>query len=112
MRRLVLYMITTMDGFIAGRDGELGDWFPWDDEMKPFVNDIFRNTDTIVYGRVTYETIVPYWEAIAAGNQPPDVPVTDGDVEYASAIGSFRSLRGPRSRRARQRPVRAGTSAR
>lgn len=86
MRELVLYMVTTADGFIADANDDIGDWFPWDDEMKRFVNDFFRTADTWVFGRVTYETVVPYWDAIADGSQDPDAPITAGDLEFANLL--------------------------
>ena len=39
------------------------------------INEVFRAADTIVLSRVMYEAIVPWWEVVAAGQIPADVPV-------------------------------------
>jgi dihydrofolate reductase len=58
MRKLILFMTTTLDGFIAKGDGELWDAFPWPEEMQAFANDFYRTVDTAIYGRHTYDAIV------------------------------------------------------
>jgi len=87
VRELVLYSVTTADGFIADPNDNIGDWFVWDDEMKPFVNGFFQGTDTWIFGRVTYESVVPYWDAIADGHPMEGTPpLTPGDLEFASHL--------------------------
>jgi len=86
MRRLTRCIPVSTDGFIATGDDELGDWFTWDEEMQAFVNGILRSIDTIVCGRVCFETIVPYWDAIADGDPSAEAVVTDGDREFAATM--------------------------
>ena len=92
MRRLVLYMITTVDGFIAKPDGTFWDAFAWSDEMQAFANDLFRRMDTAVYSRLTYEAIVPWWEAVARGDVTADEPISDLDIEYAGILNGIRKV--------------------
>ena len=69
MRKLILHMMTTMDGFIADSKGKLSGWTNWDEEMKAFYNgEVFARSDTIMYGRRIYEEMVPAWTAIAGGH--------------------------------------------
>ena len=67
MRKLIFFMHTSLDGFVAGVHGEL-DWIHIDDEMFDFVATMTDNADTALYGRVTYEMMQIYWPT--AGEQP------------------------------------------
>jgi dihydrofolate reductase len=53
-------LFTTLDGFIAGPNGEFDDYIPSDEEMR-FANEFFRSADGVLFGRVTYEGFVSYW---------------------------------------------------
>lgn len=93
MRKLILHMMTTMDGFIADSSGRLsGNWTNWDDEMRQFYNDLFAAADTIMYGRVIYEEMVPAWEAIADGNAPAGVSDTEGDRAFGRHLRELRKI--------------------
>jgi dihydrofolate reductase len=77
-------MVVSVDGYIAGPDGELdARAFVWDEEMQDFVNGYWGRVETMVFGRNAYEAIVPWWDAIAEGTAPPDVPVTEADLTFA-----------------------------
>jgi dihydrofolate reductase len=71
MRKVVLAMATSLDGFIATVDGEL-DWiFPnMDAEVRRWIIDSVGQTDTQLLGRVNYAQQAEYWptsdEEIAA----------------------------------------------
>ena len=53
MRRLISYMFTSLDGFIADTYGGL-DRVPIDDELMRFANDYFRGFHGILFGRNVY----------------------------------------------------------
>jgi dihydrofolate reductase len=86
MRKLSLHMTTTVDGFIAKPDGTLWEAFPWPEEMQEFTNEFFRRVDTAIYGRLTYEAIVPWWHNVAMGRAPADAAVTDSEIELANML--------------------------
>ncbi len=67
MRRLVFFMHTSLDGFVAGPKGEL-DWININEEIFDFVSTMTDKADTALYGRVTYEMMQSYWPT--AGQQP------------------------------------------
>jgi dihydrofolate reductase len=92
MRELALWMVTTVDGFIATSDGELWDRFPWPDDVQRFAVDTFRDADTVVYGRGTFEAIVPWWDAVARGEPPNDEPVSDAERELAAILRGVRKV--------------------
>ena len=57
-------MHASLDGFVAGPNGEL-DWAKVDDEIFDFVATMTANADTALYGRVTYEMMQGYWPTAA-----------------------------------------------
>ena len=67
MRNLVLFMHTSLDGFVAGLNGEM-DWIKVDEEIFDFVGKRVNRADTALYGRVTYEMMQAYWPT--AGDRP------------------------------------------
>ncbi|MBD1207674.1 MAG: dihydrofolate reductase family protein [Ignavibacteria bacterium] len=63
MRTLKLQMQVSLDGFVAGANGEM-DWmvWDWDDELKQYVKNITAPVDCIVLGRVLATGFIPTWE--------------------------------------------------
>lgn len=56
MRKLILNLAITLDGFIEGPNGEI-DWLVRDPEMDfgDILNEILSDKDAIFYGRVSYD---------------------------------------------------------
>jgi dihydrofolate reductase len=72
MRKLKLQVQMTVDGYIAGRNGEMDFLvWNWDDYLKQYVEDITEPVDTIVLGRKLAEGFIPYWAAVAANADDP-----------------------------------------
>ena len=72
MRKLKLQVQMTIDGFIAGTNGEM-DWMklPFSQDIMDYVNVITEPVDTIILGRKLAEGFIPHWTA--AFNKPtPD----------------------------------------
>ena len=67
MRKIILSQHASLDGFVAGPNGEM-DWILLDDEMFDLVGSFTDAADTGLYGRVTYELMDNYWPD--AGNKP------------------------------------------
>jgi dihydrofolate reductase len=72
MRTLKLQTQVSIDGFIAGTNGEM-DWVTrnWDEELKRYVEDLTEPVDCIVLGRVLAEGFIPYWATVAANLDDP-----------------------------------------
>lgn len=64
MRRIVLFMHTSLDGFVAGPNGEM-DWIIVDEEIFVYAGNQTDKSDTALYGRVTYELMENYWPTAA-----------------------------------------------
>src|SRR5690349_21402870 len=56
MRKIILDLAVTLDGFIEGPNGEI-DWCIVDDASgsDDFLGDLLVETDTIFYGRISYD---------------------------------------------------------
>ena len=62
MRKLKLQVQMTVDGFIAGPNGEM-DWtsIDWDNELKKYVGGLTDTVDCIILGRKLAQGFIPYW---------------------------------------------------
>ena len=77
MRNVVMFVHTSLDGFVAGPQGEM-DWITVNDEIFDFVTHLTDETDMALYGRVTYEMMEGYWPT--AGDQPN---ASKHDIEHS-----------------------------
>ena len=73
MRKLKLQVQMTVDGYIAGLNGEMDFMvWDWDDELKQYVADITEPVDCIILGRKLAEGFIPHWAAVAANPDDPE----------------------------------------
>ena len=81
-------MWISLDGFIAGPDGDMN-WVTgiFDDTMGKYENDLLKNVDTILLGRVTYESFADAWPKV-----PNDVNISAAEREYALKINSMKKV--------------------
>ena len=77
MRKIISFMHISLDGFVAGPNGEL-DWVEVDEEIFNYVGKRISQGDTALYGRVTFEMMESYWPTAA------DKPTaTRHDIEHS-----------------------------
>lgn len=62
MGKLIYLITTSMDGFVADKNGKF-DWAVPSEEVHSFVNDTLRNVGTILMGSKLYETM-KVWDDI------------------------------------------------
>jgi len=67
--RLIYSAITSLDGYVADREGNW-DWSRPDEEVHRFVNDMERATGTYLLGRRMYE-VLSFWESAEFGDDEP-----------------------------------------
>ena len=76
MRKLIYSMGVSLDGFIAGPDGEI-DWSAPDEELHRFQNEQTRELGAHLLGRWLYEEMA-YWET---ADEKPSAP--EHELEFA-----------------------------
>jgi dihydrofolate reductase len=88
MRKLLLYMTMTLDGFIAGPDNEL-DWMSQipDPGLNADIVSLLRSVDAGFLGYPVAQGMIPYWAQVAA--EPSSSP---GARAVAEAVNRLHSI--------------------
>ncbi len=88
MRKIIVTMWMTLDGFIAGPNGEM-DWVGafYDEAMGNYEYDLVSAADTLLLGRVTYQSFASAWPHVP---ENPNAP--KGEVEYAHRLNAMRKI--------------------
>ncbi|WP_415854557.1 dihydrofolate reductase family protein [Sinomonas sp. G460-2] len=69
MAKLIYSAITSVDGYIADRDGQFG-WAEPDAEVHAFVNDLLRPVGTHLYGRRMFEVMRAWGDPAFVEGEP------------------------------------------
>ena len=69
VRKLKLQMQMSVDGCIAGPNGEM-DWLVGDEKYNRYVNELTESIDTILLGRKMVDGFISYWSNVM--NKPDD----------------------------------------
>jgi dihydrofolate reductase len=77
VRKLILHVGMSIDGFIAGPNNEM-DWmdFTWNEKLREYEDGLHETVDTILLGRKMTNEFISYWTDVM--NKP-------GDPEYTFA---------------------------
>lgn len=86
MRKIISFMHVSLDGFVAGPNGELN-WIKRDEELFDYVGKRIQETNTALYGRVTYEMMEAYWPT--AGDEPE---ASKHDIEHSKWYNNVHKL--------------------
>jgi dihydrofolate reductase len=86
MRKIISFVHMSLDGFVAGPNGEL-DWAKVDEELFNHVGERISGGDTALYGRVTYQLMESYWPT--AADQPG---ATRHDIEHSKWYAKVRKV--------------------
>ncbi|BAC70955.1 MULTISPECIES: dihydrofolate reductase family protein [Streptomyces] len=76
MRKIVLMMSVSLDGYIEGPNREI-DWHLVDDEVHQHFNDTLRGMGAFLSGRVTYQLMADFW------------PTADADPASTGPVADF-----------------------
>ncbi|MGB4845077.1 MAG: dihydrofolate reductase family protein [Ferruginibacter sp.] len=86
MRKIISFMHISLDGFVAGPNGEM-DWIKVNEEIFSYVGKRISKGDTSLYGRVTYQMMENYWPTAA------DKPTaTKHDIEHSKWYGKVHKV--------------------
>jgi dihydrofolate reductase len=64
MRKIISFAHMSLDGFVAGPNGELN-WAKVDEELFSHVEKRIGKSDTALYGRITFDMMESYWPTAA-----------------------------------------------
>ncbi|MEU8591584.1 dihydrofolate reductase family protein [Streptomyces sp. NPDC048664] len=76
MRKIVLMMSMSLDGYMEGPNREI-DWHLVDDELHRHFNDVLGRMGAFLNGRVTYELMAGFW------------PTADADPQHTGPMAEF-----------------------
>lgn len=79
MRKIILMMSVSLDGYFEGPGGEL-DWQLVDDELHAHFNKWLAAMSTFLDGRVTYQLMASYW------------PTADADPSSTRHVAEFAKI--------------------
>jgi dihydrofolate reductase len=89
MSKMILSMMVSLDGMIAGADGDL-DWFRTDEEFEREMLGLLKSVDAFLFGRVAYQLLSGYWPT--AGSSAEEAPggftSKQREIEFAGLMNS------------------------
>ena len=88
MRNVILYMTTTLDGFIAGPNNEL-DWMlgTSDQELSDDIVALLRASDAGFLGYPVAQGMIPYWQSAAT-----DSSASPATRDLAAAVNGLHRI--------------------
>lgn len=88
MRKLIVSMNVTLDGFMSGPNCEL-DWHfqSWTTEMAEALCEQLDKADTILLGRITYTAMAKYWPSKAM-----DLTYPREDIAFAEMMNQYTKI--------------------
>lgn len=86
MRKIIVTMWVTLDGYISGPNDDMS-WVRVDDAVGKYEDDLVSAADTLMLGRVTYQSFAGAWPYV------PDNPnASEGEKVYARKLNSMRKV--------------------
>ncbi|MGO4698124.1 dihydrofolate reductase family protein [Paenibacillus sp. 2TAB26] len=86
MRKLVLFMHVSLDGYASDSNGGL-DWIPYNEELEKYAEEVVAEVGSPVYGRTTYRMMESYWPAMLDN---PDA--SRHDMEHAKWLQDVKKI--------------------
>lgn len=86
MRKLVLFLHLSLDGFSAAEDGGLS-WIPYNAAFEKYAEKVVNTVGVPVYGRVTYEMMKGYWPMVLK-----DEAASQHDREHAEWLEAVQKI--------------------
>jgi dihydrofolate reductase len=88
MRKIIVTVWMTLDGYVAGPNGEM-DWIGelYDEAMGTYEYNLVSSADTLLLGRETYQSFAGSWPHVPDN---PDAP--ESEKAYARRVNAMRKL--------------------
>ncbi len=87
MRKVVLFMHTSLDGYVQGPDTWDLNWVSYDEELVEYADEVVRSVGSTVYGRVTYEGMKGYWPTVL--DNPSS---SEHDIQHATWLNNITKI--------------------
>lgn len=71
MRKIIVLSYLSLDGF-TGSNGD-ANWIVWDDGVNEYYKETQRTTDTVLFGRTSFESLKNYWSTPKASAEDPEM---------------------------------------
>ncbi|MFD0618272.1 dihydrofolate reductase family protein [Paenibacillus sp. GCM10027629] len=82
MRKLVLFLHSSLDGFVEGPNGEMDiGWVSYDADLEKHAKEILSTADTVIWGRGTYQMMHSYWPSV-----PSNPSASQHELDHAEWI--------------------------
>jgi dihydrofolate reductase len=87
LRKLKLQVQMSIDGYIAGPNGEM-DWmvWNWDDELKEYVNELTESIDSILLGRKMTDGFISHWSDVMTKPDDPGYSFAKKMIETPKVV--------------------------
>lgn len=86
MRKLVLFMHVSLDGYASDSNGGLG-WIPYNEEFEKYAEEVVAEVGSPVYGRTTYRMMESYWPTVL-----DDPDASTHDLEHAKWVQDVKKI--------------------
>ncbi|MEN7551716.1 dihydrofolate reductase family protein [Rapidithrix thailandica] len=90
MKKLKLQVQMSLDGFVAGPNGEM-DWMTWNwsEDIKNYVSELTESVDTILLGRKMAGGFIAHWtNTMNNPDEPEQHPFARKMVKYSKVVFS------------------------
>ena len=87
LRKLKLQVQISVDGYIAGPNGEM-DWmvWNWDDKIKKYVFELTEPVDTILLGRKMTDGFISHWSDVMSKPDDPSYAFAKKMIETPKVV--------------------------
>ncbi|WP_415625646.1 dihydrofolate reductase family protein [Oenococcus sp.] len=67
MRKLVLFLHASLDGFVEGPNGAMDiGWIAYNADLEKYAEKVLNTAGTVIWGRGTYQMMYDYWPTVSA----------------------------------------------
>lgn len=93
MSSITVMMQTTLDNRIARSFGVFWEPFAYGDAEQEYMNHWWAMNDTWIMGRGLFDAVSPWWETVAKGALPDDLPeMTDATREFGRIFAGLEKI--------------------